>query len=142
MSKPVIKHQTQDGVIHTRSTNRPYTHVVVGIVNRAATNARKQEDAEGYRAWARKDAGELFDYYARVDPSKNGIKTRDEAIAFRLSRYEDILANSIAAVVDGHVFVASYSSRRELAQKDADTRNSRNSGTTYHVEAINNGVRA
>lgn len=33
MTKPIIKHQTQDGVVHTRQTARTYTHVVFSVAN-------------------------------------------------------------------------------------------------------------
>jgi len=29
MPKPIIKHQTADGVVHTRQTARTYTHVII-----------------------------------------------------------------------------------------------------------------
>jgi hypothetical protein len=121
MKKPTLKHLSSSGQLDTRTTARDYSHVVICVANvEVDTAARTAEygkaiakaEREGHAKWADELRASLARQIAELESLR-----------------------------DVH-WVGSWSSRLDLAQREADRLNVRWAGARrFYVEAINNGVR-
>lgn len=156
MAKPTLKHQLPNGVIETRQSARPYTHVVVGEYDIDVRLAKAKREAEHeakdhWPHWQRCveiGPGSIYGlgYSFTVDQgmydrAKQSLAQYGTQEAYRAAREAELVERVKARAESLQFAVLQWSQSRANAEKGANNERVAWGFKNIRVEPVNNGNR-